>query len=63
MLEREGYQVLTASNGIVGLRTVKDENPDLLGEIERAVRDELGLDLPASVTPATEEPIEAAQSP
>ena len=30
MLEREGYQVLTASNGIVGLRTVKDENPDLL---------------------------------
>lgn len=30
ILEREGYQVLTASNGIVGLRKVKEENPDLL---------------------------------
>jgi DNA-binding response OmpR family regulator len=30
MLEKEGYDVLTAMNGLVGLRKAKEENPDLL---------------------------------
>jgi DNA-binding response OmpR family regulator len=30
MLGKEGYDVLTALNGLVGLRKAKEENPDLL---------------------------------
>jgi DNA-binding response OmpR family regulator len=30
MLEKEGYEVLTAVNGLEGLTKVKGENPDLL---------------------------------
>ncbi len=30
MLEKEGYEVLTAMNGLEGLTKVKEENPDLL---------------------------------
>jgi DNA-binding response OmpR family regulator len=30
MLEKEGYDVLTAMNGLEGLRKAKGENPDLL---------------------------------
>jgi len=30
MLEKEGYQVLTATNGLEGLSKAKGENPDLL---------------------------------
>lgn len=30
ILEKEGYQVLTAVNGLEGLRKVKEEKPDLL---------------------------------
>jgi DNA-binding response OmpR family regulator len=30
MLEKEGYEVLTAMNGLEGLTKVKGENPDLL---------------------------------
>jgi len=30
MLGKEGYDVLTAMNGLVGLRKAKEENPDLL---------------------------------
>jgi DNA-binding response OmpR family regulator len=30
ILEREGYEVVTASNGLAGLRKAKDENPALL---------------------------------
>lgn len=29
-LEQEGYQVLSASNGVVGLRMAREEKPDLL---------------------------------
>lgn len=30
MLEKEGYSVLTAVNGLEGLKKAKEENPDLL---------------------------------
>ncbi len=30
ILEREGYDVVTASNGMAGLRKAKEESPDLL---------------------------------
>jgi len=30
ILEREGYEVVLASNGLTGLRKVKDESPSLL---------------------------------
>lgn len=30
MLEKEGYHVLNASNGLAGLRQAKEENPDLV---------------------------------
>ena len=30
IIEKEGYDVITASNGMAGLRMAKDENPDLL---------------------------------
>jgi DNA-binding response OmpR family regulator len=30
MLEKEGYEVLTATNGLEGLNKAKGENPDLL---------------------------------
>ena len=30
MLEKEGYSVLTAMNGLEGLKKAKEENPDLL---------------------------------
>ena len=30
ILEKEGYQVVLASNGLVGLRKAKEESPDLL---------------------------------
>jgi len=30
MLEKEGYDMLTAVNGLVGLKKAKEENPDLL---------------------------------
>lgn len=30
IIEKEGYEVITASNGMAGLRMAKGENPDLL---------------------------------
>lgn len=30
IVEKEGYNVITASNGMTGLRMAKEENPDLL---------------------------------
>ena len=30
MIEREGYKVIAASNGMTGLRMVSEEKPDLL---------------------------------
>jgi DNA-binding response OmpR family regulator len=30
ILEREGYEVITASNGLTGLRKAKDESPSLM---------------------------------
>lgn len=30
IIQKEGYDVITASNGMAGLRMAKDENPDLL---------------------------------
>ena len=30
IIEKEGYEVITASNGMTGLRMAKEENPDLL---------------------------------
>ena len=30
IVEKEGYEVITASNGMTGLRMAKEENPDLL---------------------------------
>ena len=30
IIEKEGYDVISASNGMAGLRMAKDENPDLL---------------------------------
>ncbi len=30
ILEREGYEVITAANGLTGLRKTKDESPSLL---------------------------------
>ncbi|MCD6358379.1 MAG: response regulator [Dehalococcoidia bacterium] len=30
ILEKEGYQILSASNGLLGLKKAKDESPDML---------------------------------
>lgn len=30
MLQKEGYEVVTATNGLLGLRKVREENPSLL---------------------------------
>jgi DNA-binding response OmpR family regulator len=30
IVEKEGYEVITATNGMTGLRMAKEENPDLL---------------------------------
>ena len=30
IVEKEGYEVITASNGMTGLRMAKEDNPDLL---------------------------------